>query len=273
MADTETAVLEPETTEAAPETEDTAAAELETEGSEETPETGDEPEASLSKEEVDRLLAEERKKVETELRDKAEEAAQKAAAEQRRSEAQRLRQGTGYQQLAQLAQWAHKTGEDGNELRLNPQVLNTLLGQFERGVFQEQSDAWGDAFNGFLNKSFKDFKLPREIAGRITRATTEWNPLEMVTAQFDAMRAAVREEIEAQVRAEVEAELREEAGTKNLKDTTQKRASQPKPTPVAGSGGVGGIRIASMDDADRAWNAGQIDFNQYRKERERFGIR
>ena len=232
----DTAVLEPETTEAAPETEDTAAAELETEGSEETPETGDEPEESLSKEEVDRLLADERKKVETELREKAEEDAQKAAAEQRRSEAQQLRAGSGYQQLAQIAQWAHKLGEDGNELRLNPQVLNTLLGQFERGVFQEQSDAWGEAFNGYLNKAFKDFKLPREIATRMTRATTAWEPLDMVTAQFDAMRAAVREEIEAQVRTEVEAELREESKTKGLKDTTQKRAQQPKPTSVAGSG-------------------------------------
>lgn len=273
MADTETAVLEPDTTEAATETEDTLAAELETEGSEGTPETGDDQEEALSKDEHERLVAEAVEKAQADLRAEVEAKAQEDAAKQRRSQAQQLRQGRGYQQLAQIAGWAHKQGEDGNDLRLNPQVLNTLIGEMELGVFQEQSDAWKDAFDGYLNKSFKEFKPSRELADRITRHTANWNPLELVHAQFDVIRAAVREEIEATVRAEVEAELRDERKTKGLKETNEKRAAQPKPTAVSGNGAASAIRIASMADADKAWNEGAIDINEYRKQRQRFGVR
>lgn len=258
MAETDTAVLEPVTTEAAPETEDTAAPELETEGSAETPETEVESEETISKADHEKALAAARKEVEQELRSKAEEEAQQEAAKQRRSQAQQLRQGAGYNRLAQLAQWAHKEGEEGKDLRINPQVLNVLLGEFEGSVFQEQSDAWKDAFDGYLNKSFKDFKLPRDVAGRIQRAASTWNPVELVDAQFAAITAAVREQVEPKLREEIEAEMRDERKTKGLKEADEKRKASARPTEVAGTPAIPTTARAILDSlspADPKWKA------------------
>lgn len=244
MAESDTAVLEPETAVDAPETEDTAALAPETDG-EETPETEDTPEA-ITLEAHEKALEAERQKVRDELQSEAEEKARASAAQLRRTEAQKLRSGFGHQELAKLAQWAYGRGESGEKFDLNPAVLQELVARFEGSVFQEQSDAWQEQFNGYLAKHAKDWKPSREVTARIAAASRDWRPNDLVEAQFDAMREAVREELAPKIREELEAELAEEGGVKKLKQAEATRKSQKGPTPAVAGGA--GRSLTSLSD-------------------------
>lgn len=261
MAESDTAVMEPDT---AVEALDTATIDVIEDGeivgttvvtpdteSSETPDTGDEA-PKLTPEEVEARIADERTKWETENRTLYEEAVRTQAANERRTQAQQLRTGQTAARLEGIVKWAYQQGEEGKDFRFDPRSVGALATQMEAAVFQDQSDAWSEAFNGYLAKVHPDFKPSQQTAQRLAAAFRDWNPGMAVEAQFTAMQEAIKATIEPQLRKEIEADIKqknEAAGkTQALRaaDTTRRVAGRPTASGDAGGG-------------DRAYTLQEID--------------
>lgn len=254
MAETDTAaVLEPVTAEEVPDTEavlaDTATDLPDTEV-EESPDTEVEQPRGISEEEIATRIKAERDRWESDLRTTYEEQVRTQAAQERRTRAQELRTGTTAQQLQSIVAWAYKQGEEGHDFRFDPRSVGQLAQNMEAAVFQDQSDAWAGAFSAYLGQQFKDFRPSQQTAHRLASGFRDWNPAQVVEAQFEAMKEAVRADMETKLRPELEKSIRAELGaagkTAALKQNDAARAGQPKPT-GAGIAGAAAPRRSLSD--------------------------
>jgi hypothetical protein len=237
--------MEPITAEPVPETEalvaDTATEDSPETDALETPETDEAP-RGITPEEVESRLKDEKAKWEAELRATYEEQVRTQAAAQRRTQAQQLRTGETANKLGSIAKWAYDQGDNGKEFRFNPQSVQQIALEMESAVFQDQSDAWGAAFNGYLSQQFKDFKPSQQTAQKLAAAFRDWRPDAAVAAQFDAMTEAVRADLEPKLRKEIEAELKTKGSasskTQAMRDAEAARKAGGRPTGIGEAGGA-----------------------------------
>ena len=240
MAETDTAVLEPqETAELAPETEapeevvDTAEETPETDAAE-TPETGDTKPAAYTEEQVQERIRQEQEAWIASQRAAIEEQTRAQQAQQRRTTAEQVRRGETAQKIAGLAEWAYKQAEQGNEFRFNPQAAQALANEVATGVFQDQSDAWAEQFAGYLQSRYPGFKPSQQVAQGVAAAFRDWRPNDAVAWQFAAMEEAVAATLEPKLRQKWEADQKaksQAAGkTNNLRNADAARRAGGNPT-------------------------------------------
>jgi len=252
LAESDTAVVEQGTAAPAPDTEvsdaiatafgtDTADGLASDTATQTTPDTGDQPQQTLTPEQLEEKLKEEREKWETEQRSKIEDTIREQAAVQRRLQSEQLRTGQTAQAFASIAKWAYDQGEQGKDFRFDPRSVQQIAAQMEAGIFQDQSDSWSMAFSKYLSDSFKDFRPSRANAERLERAFRDWNPDEAVNAQFATIEEAVRSQLESKIRKEIEEELKQKntsAGkTQALKEADAQRRAGGRPTGIGEAGG------------------------------------
>lgn len=264
MVEVATAYAEPDTAVDGP---DTAQLEEAEDTALETPDTADnaEPDTdtetteAFTPEQVNARLTEERAKWESDLRTNIEEQQREQSARQRRTQAQQLREGQLGQQLQSVVKWAYEQAEQGKDFRFDPRSVNQIAANIEAAVFQDQSDAWGGAYDAYIGQNFKDFKPSAQTAARIASAFRDWRPDVAVAAQFDAMREAVAADMRPELEKTVRAEMEAAAKTAALKQNDTTRAGAPKPTGVGTSGGSGRPNFKTQQQVDMALYKGSID--------------
>jgi len=262
LAEEGTAVLEPETIVEAPETEvleeelNTADETLETEGSKEAPETEEE---MVPAAEVAARIEAAKTEALAAQRAEAEEQAHAAAYKERQTRASTAREGKAFQLFQGLAQWAHKQGEEGNELRVNPQVLSNLAVELDNMAFMEQYDALVASADAFLGKQYPDFKPSKEVTSKLERAARMQDFPILVAAQHEKFLEAVKAEMEPKLRKEIEADIKQKTGaagkTKAIRDADATRRTSGRPTAGGDAGGVVRSARQILDDPNSSIEA------------------
>lgn len=279
MAADETAVLDPEDTglateeqeadELAENTEEDADAE--TAEAEETENEDDDDEPLLSKGEVEKLVKAERAKAEESFRQKTENAERAArdranadAFTAQQQQAEQARNGAVYRGFAQMASTIKAVIDRGDDI--NPQWLQTEIGKYagqaSSMAFVTLRNQWDTTTNEWLEKSFPDFRPPKELAQKTTRAIHAGDQAAQAEALFETIEAAVREKLTPVLKKEL-AEAGKSAGkTAAIKNADQSSKSAPRPTNVTGGPSAGlSLTTAELDSMPpSAW--GQLTADQ-----------
>lgn len=209
---------------------------------------------------------------------KQREAEWKEAREAEQHEYQRTATETAIRQqaprkLANLLKWTVEQFEKGtitpeNALtQLNPVILKDLTDELFSAVNFKETEAITQHFEKHVSKNYPDWKPTQEVRRRFEAASKSADPDVRATARWEYMQAAADEKAVAKARAD--------AGTKTQKATAVEKArvANGTPGPTRGTGATAPAQISSMNDADRAYNAGQITHEQYKAARTRFGVK
>lgn len=254
MAESETAVLDPEDTADATEeqAEETSPENTEGqddaengEGEEESTESEDDDEPTLTKAEVDKLLKAREASVRESERQKAEHKAQQDAYTQKVSQAATVRKSAALAHLNETAATVAQVLESGQ--KVNPQWLSqrhaALADALDGMAFTEQYDAIYGEFRGYLKSN--DLKLPPEAEEALMVAGRSLKPDAMFGSLMKAMEAAAVEKLTPTLKKTVTDELAKAKTTAGLKSSAERKS--PAPTTGLDSGGGRNLTLAQID--------------------------
>ena len=220
------------------------------------PETEQEPK-SYTQEDVDKLLKDAEARLNESARRK-QEAAQKALQEETQLatytkqtvEAEQTLSRNAWSELANAGSLyaaevvkALQSGKDPRDRDFpgfNPQWFVQMGAKLTRSAFDHQYAAIDQGFEEYVETNFKDWKPDREVSRAKELAIASKVPKNIVTAQFNYMRAALRsdptlrEEIEKEIMDKLAADGKVSVLTEA--DGTRK-ATSPRPARATGSPG------------------------------------
>ncbi|MDE2106363.1 MAG: hypothetical protein KGL39_54610 [Patescibacteria group bacterium] len=254
MAESETAVLDPEDTADATEEQELDAPEN-TEGQDDaengegekepTESEDEEDEPSLTKAEVEKLLKAREASVRESERQKAEHKAQADAYTQKVSQAATVRKSAAIAHLNETAATVAQVLESGQ--KVNPQWLqqrHTALAEALDGMaFTEQYDAIYGEFRGYLKAN--DLKLPGDVEEGLLAANRALRPDAMFGSLMKAMEAAALEKLTPAVKKTVTEEMAKAKTTAGLKSSAERRS--PAPTTGLGTGNGRTLTLAQIE--------------------------
>lgn len=274
--DTSSAVLEP-----SPEAEAAPVDELETVAN---ATEGDEPNA-----ETQETVAETVPLTEVEERVKAAIAEREAEweAQQHRDNYKREQtaaehelQNATFAKVDGLVGWIAKQLDDGKTVAeiqqiRNPLVLKNIAEPLAAAVFSQQWEAQRTHFDDYVKKAYPDWKPSQAAAKQLEQAVVSRDPARLVRAHWDYLADAIKSvEVPKGVDAALKAEKDKAKPAKAVlkeQEADERRAATPRPT--TGGGGAAGAVVTSMNDADRAYNRGEISGEQYAKYAQQYGVR
>lgn len=200
----------------------------------------------------------------------------------RKQQAVQVRQRTAVDsamaRLNGVAAWMAKQAADGHDAeailqRMSPGPLaalsNELAQQLDAAMFMEEWEARQNFHDGYIKKSYPDWKPSNDLAGKVTRAVQSLDPQRMTEAQLDYLKAAITESERANLRKEVEKEFAE--GNQKAKGTASLAKATNGTRPVSTSGGAASAMPTSDADWDRAYNSGRVSHEQYGKHLKEIG--
>lgn len=271
----ETEVLAPDTAPA--ETE--APVELDTAEVEATGEdTGEQPEDTRD---FDKEIEEARKQA-------AEEARQSFESEQvLKDHRARVQQSTAWlssqasNELTKMLDWAVGEVESGRMTKdqlmrqVKPENLQRgLAGQLASAVQTQEMAAVDQLQDRFLIDTYKDWRIPQDLVRAKEQAIASGDTVGVYKARFEILKRAVLENDAPEQAKKLAGELAQKSKTaaqvRDAKAGDRERANAEQLTTIAG--GNGKASVSSMNDADREYNAGRINHDEYKTFRKKFGV-
>lgn len=181
-------------------------------------EPADEP-RTYTEEEFQKALKDQEAKLNESSRRKEQNARQEAESkaraqqfDQRSQAARTARQQTGANSLWALMHEAKKVGEEGGELKWDPQRYGAIVASLDNMAFQHLYEQFTDSAEGYLDQNFPDFAIPRDLAQKLDRATKAYSHADMFEARMEILQAAILSDLTPKLRKQVEEELEKAKG-------------------------------------------------------------
>lgn len=144
--------------------------------------------------------------------------------------------------------------------------LDRLKNTAKPYIYKEVYDEFGNFIPAHIEKAFKDWKPTRETEEKFRAAVQTGDISRMLSGALDYLITAAREsDVPKALRAEKEK-------SKTAAQVEKARVPGQIPQPTRGTGGPAGKVISSMNDADAAYNRGEITGPQYAEYAKRYGV-